>query len=540
MKYQSLYRKYRPSNFNEIYGQEVAKKILKNSIVNNRLSHAYLFFGPRGTGKTSMAKMFARVCNCLETIEGNCCEKCQNCIESKEKSCVDIIEIDAASNNGVDEIRELKAKVSLVPNKLKYKVYIIDEVHMLSTGAFNALLKTLEEPPEHVIFILATTEFYKVPNTIVSRCQTIEFKNISNQDICERLKEISKNENILITDEAINEVAIYSNGGLRDAVGLLEKVDLFVGKTNSIEVADVQTSFGMISNIEIDALISFIEKTEEAVLMEKTQEIIASGKDLMKISNQLLLAFRKKIIENKKYDLIDKVKIINAYQEKMKKSHNQSLLFEMMCIELCYKTNVRNAKKSFDIENKSEKPKVEDIKIERTAKNDCVFDKKNTNNIKVDKKTRINNSFATADKNKLIEIKNKWEIFKESVFDLKIGALCCDLVDTFPVVCSDTNLILCTEYSSTAEKINENIENYEQIIQNKFELSLKIIAICNEEWNLLKREYIENVKNNYKYEYKEENQEKVVKFEQKNDNISNDEILTKAKELFGDFNVEEE
>ena len=226
--YQSLYRKYRPKHFDEVYGQECAKKILINTLKNSTLSHAYLFFGPRGTGKTSIAKMFARACNCLDIKNGECCEKCENCSESSQKNCVDIIEIDAASNNGVDEIRELKNKINLVPNKLKYKVYIVDEVHMLSTGAFNALLKTLEEPPEHVIFILATTDFYKVPATIVSRCQCIEFKNIDDNSMFERLKEISKLEKIKIDDDAINEIVKNSNGGLRDAIGLLDKLNSFV------------------------------------------------------------------------------------------------------------------------------------------------------------------------------------------------------------------------------------------------------------------------------------------------------------------------
>ena len=535
MKYQSLYRKYRPSDFNEMYGQKIAKKILKNSIINNRLSHAYLFFGPRGTGKTSMAKMFARICNCLEPIDGNCCEKCQNCIESKEKSCVDIIEIDAASNNGVDEIRELKNKISLVPNKLKYKVYIIDEVHMLSTGAFNALLKTLEEPPEHIVFILATTEFYKVPNTIVSRCQTIEFKNISEEDIFDRLKEISFKEEILITDEAIREIAIYSNGGLRDAIGLLEKVNLFVGKENTIQVGDVQESFGMISDLEIRELIDYIDDTEENKILEKVKKIISSGKDLMKVSNQILIAFRKKIIENNNYSLIEKIKIINNYQEQMKKSHNQSLLFEMLFIELITKTNVRpKEEKNIASEiKKTEKSMMDEIS------SDSVNNKQKTT-ININKNIRINNSFATADKNKLLEIKQKWDSLKEFVFDSKIGALCCDLVDAVPVVCSNTNLILCTEYSSTSEKMNDVINDYEMVLQTKFNLKLNIIAVSKEEWNELKKKYIENIRSNYKYEYIDENQEKIVKNKEKNDNISNDEMVTKVKELFADFNIEEE
>ena len=191
--YQALYRKYRPILFSDVVGQDSIVKTLKNSIMNKSFSHAYMFFGPRGTGKTSLSKIFARSINCLDPEDGEACGKCANCKISFDKDPVDIIEIDAASNNGVEEIRKLIDNINLVPTSLKYKVYIIDEVHMLSTGAFNALLKTLEEPPEHVVFILATTDPMKVPSTIVSRCQTFSFKRIDNSEIVNLLKDICIN-----------------------------------------------------------------------------------------------------------------------------------------------------------------------------------------------------------------------------------------------------------------------------------------------------------------------------------------------------------
>ena len=190
MSYISLYRKYRPRKFSEVVGQEIIVKILKNSIINNKIGHAYIFSGPRGTGKTSIAKIFARAVNCLNPADGDVCDNCDICKLSQDEE-LDIIEIDAASNNGVDEIREIKNTIKLMPSLLKYKVYIVDEVHMLSTSAFNALLKTLEEPPAHAIFILATTEINKIPATVLSRCQKFDFKKIKKEDIVNRLNYIS-------------------------------------------------------------------------------------------------------------------------------------------------------------------------------------------------------------------------------------------------------------------------------------------------------------------------------------------------------------
>ena len=258
--YQALYRKYRPKSFDDVVDQKYIIETLKNSILNDKISHAYMFFGPRGIGKTTVAKIFARAVNCTNNSNGNPCEKCDSCIASAEKECVDIIEIDAASNNGVDEIREIKSKVNLVPNSLKYKVYIIDEVHMLTAGAFNALLKTLEEPPKHVIFILATTDPQKVSSTIISRCQCFSFKRISDDCNVNRLREISDLEKIEIDDETLKQISIYSDGGLRDSLSTLDKLSSY--KNGKITVEDFYEINDMVSKSDLEDFYKIIISTD--------------------------------------------------------------------------------------------------------------------------------------------------------------------------------------------------------------------------------------------------------------------------------------
>jgi len=223
MGYTALYRKFRPVTFSELVGQEHITRTLKNQIIANRVGHAYLFNGGRGTGKTTSAKILARVVNCLNPQDGEPCNECEICKEILEGSLTDVVEMDAASNNSVEDIRSIKEKINFLPTLAKYRVYIIDEVHMLSTGAFNALLKTLEEPPEHVKFILATTEPQKLPTTILSRCQRFDFKKISNEDIIKRLKIVCDDSKIQITDGALNLIAILSEGAARDALSILER-----------------------------------------------------------------------------------------------------------------------------------------------------------------------------------------------------------------------------------------------------------------------------------------------------------------------------
>ena len=223
MGYTALYRKFRPMTFSEMVGQEHITKTLKNQIIANRVGHAYLLSGGRGTGKTSSAKILARAINCLNPKDGEPCNKCEICKGAIDGSLTDIVEMDAASNNSVEDIRSIRDEVNFLPTKAKYRVYIIDEVHMLSTGAFNALLKTLEEPPEHVKFILATTEPQKLPATILSRCQRFDFKRISNENIIKRLEIVTKESNIEITKGALNIIAVLAEGAMRDALSILER-----------------------------------------------------------------------------------------------------------------------------------------------------------------------------------------------------------------------------------------------------------------------------------------------------------------------------
>lgn len=307
MSYQALYRQWRPLDFDEIIGQDHITSPLKNQIMSKTYGHAYIFSGTRGTGKTSTAKIFARAVNCLNNSTGNPCNVCENCLSILEEQFIDVVEMDAASNNSVDDIRELREHVKFAPSKGKYKVYIIDEVHMLSQGAFNALLKTLEEPPEYVIFILATTEAQKIPATILSRCQRFDFKRISYENILKRLEYICKKIEVEYDVEALKLIIQKSDGAVRDSLSSLDQC-LSVGG-NRLTIENVVDVLGVVEKTQIVLLVQFLATKQTAESLMTVDSVLKQGKDLNQFLNGLIEVFRDllivKMVENNYEALIN-------------------------------------------------------------------------------------------------------------------------------------------------------------------------------------------------------------------------------------------
>ena len=563
--YQALYRKYRPTDFDSVVGQNVIIKTLRNSIIHHTFSHAYMFFGPRGTGKTTVSKIFARNVNCLNPKNGIACHECDNCMFSFSKECVDIIEIDAASNNGVDEIRELKNKISLVPSQLKYKVYIIDEVHMLSIGAFNALLKTLEEPPEHAIFILATTDPQKVPETIISRCQCFSFKRISSETIRNRLKYVCEEEKISIDDDVLQNIALLSEGGMRDALGLLDKLSSYCDSNEKITMKSFVEVNGIISQNELFDFLSIILTGNIEKVLQLIKEFDLNGKNLLQIMIQLLDYARNLVVDyylkHTSYDF--SISLLQSFtsnlNEKMfdiKRTENVQVYVEMFLLKFMsdYCINSKNDENRLDkiVESK------EDSKEKSTSRNDsgvkdnslAVVEKdvflsdnsnKNNSNVAVEKNTRrvlnideilsvrINNTFALANKDLLKKEVSAFDMLKDYTFDQNFGYIVCSLLDAKLRAVSPENMIISFEYDSM---VDQNLEILDKIteVYNKITNSNKKIAIVSDnKWEELKKEYIKHVKEKVSYEVQEEPQVILEDLE------NNDIISNSAVELFGDI-----
>ena len=318
MAYQALYRKWRPQKFEDMVGQTAVTKTLKNAIIHHKTSHAYLFTGPRGTGKTSAAKIFAKAINCLNPQDGEPCNDCLLCKGITEGTIGDVIEIDAASNNGVEEIRDIRDKARYAPTQATYNVYIIDEVHMLSTGAFNALLKTLEEPPKNVIFILATTEPHKIPATIISRTQRFDFRRITNDEIIQRLRYILEQEEIAYEEEALSVIARCANGGMRDALSLLDQVISFSDDKVSFEQA-IQVSGSLTDDLMIEFVRLLTQQQAQAALLQ-LQDLLLLGKEASRLIEEWLEFSRDLLVAKQTGDMIGRSEAFVAFAKEVEEA----------------------------------------------------------------------------------------------------------------------------------------------------------------------------------------------------------------------------
>ncbi len=522
MNYKVLYRKYRPDNFSSIIGQDYMITILKNEIKNDKISHAYIFSGPRGTGKTSTAKVFAKAVNCLNPTEDGPCNECASCLHFKENA--DIIEIDAASNNGVEEIREIINNIKLAPAYSKYKVYIIDEVHMLSTSAFNALLLTLEEPPKHVIFILATTNIEAVPITILSRCQRFDFQKISIQDIKKRLNYVIEKENIKIEEEALEEIAYISDGGMRDALSILDQLS---SQTNTITINEVIKHFGSVSKKQIDNLYktiltndvenynAIINKFKETAIdykvfikkmLEKIEEEAIKCK-----KNSDYTGFEYNILKEMAYELANISNYINISIDPyvlieitlLKYFNNKMLVSEKMVENaLGNKTELEPQNISREIIADSN-PEISAISPEKKSESEIIsreikfsadFEEKLIT-------VRINNCFLNAKKEYLQNLKELWPKFISNITDKTILNL---IVDSNIVTASDNIGVLTNIVAGTTNLINAKLAEIENIFNQEFKTNYHFIALTESRWNAEKAKYIANLKKKYVYKYMEE------------------------------------
>ncbi len=540
MEYKVLYRKYRPTNFSSVVGQDYTIKMLQNAIANNKISHAYLFTGPRGTGKTSTAKIFAKTINCEHLVNNEACGKCNSCLNFLNSA--DVIEIDAASNNGVDDVRELIENVKIAPSESKYKIYIIDEVHMMTTSAFNALLLTLEEPPAHAIFIMATTNVESVPITILSRCQRFNFKKITNEDIIKQLKYIANEENIDISDDAIEEIAYLSEGGLRDALSLLDQLS---SNNEKITIDNILSNYGTISMVFIRKILENMENGCAKEILLQMEELEQTASDYKIFIKKLMKELLKKAIlikenpESSKYSYEQIKNLVFDLNDCLTKTNIHVNPYDLIKITLLnYVKNENEKTKVTKLPNKvtinEAKENIQPLKVDIPKKEEEKIDKTNEEKMKAYieelKAIRINNCFAGATKNYLIEIQN---LLKQLATNVDNPKSITYLIDSKPVASSLDVVIMASSLNSTSSLINRHLDEIEQAFNDLFNIKKKFIALSTEEWQNLKQEYIQNIKKGVKYEVIDESKLEKIKTEE-----SDSQLEKVVKNIFDESKIE--
>ncbi|WP_342257756.1 DNA polymerase III subunit gamma/tau [Spiroplasma endosymbiont of Nomada ruficornis] len=543
MKHKSFYRKYRPNSFSEIISQDNIVRILKNSILNNSFNHAYLFSGSKGTGKTSTAKIFAKAINCQNNIDGDACNTCENCINISSNNCIDILEIDGASNNGVDEIRSIRDNINLLPMNFKYKVYIIDEVHMLTTSAFNALLKTLEEPPQHIIFILATTEPYKVIPTIISRCLWFEFKKINVNETKKHFIDVLTKEKINFEVEAVEELAILSEGSLRDGLNYLEKTFNY---GNNITLKNVEKIFSVLStknkilflinifNCKIEQVIKQLTLFDEYTIQYKKNIIdfiyileeiliyaITKNTELLKMINiqqvnifsevvksDLLLILNsfndiliQEDVDDLKPTLILKIlNLIKNFENKYSLNYLEKTKISIMNIEnksinLNSKDEITKILKKSEIDKNNEELTSILVKEENTSiKEKEIFDVPTVKNLKNDEIIdKAINLILQADKNIRKEVSEKWKNISKFINDNKFRNITKVYINTIIAAASTNGIIIITKNIIQSDLINKSFlsKEHREFLNILLENEYMIYALDKNQWQETRKKYQE-------------------------------------------------
>ncbi|MCH1724066.1 DNA polymerase III subunit gamma/tau [Lactococcus formosensis] len=547
MAYQALYRKYRSQRFDEMVGQEVVATTLKNAIVNGQISHAYLFSGPRGTGKTSAAKIFAKAINCPNQKEGEPCNTCDICQAITQGSLEDVIELDAASNNGVDEIREIRDKSTYAASRATYKVYIIDEVHMLSTGAFNALLKTLEEPTDNVIFVLATTELQKIPATIISRVQRFAFKAITTQDIRQHLAEVLADEKIEFEDAALDVIAKSAEGGMRDALSLLDQALSF--SDGQLAEKDALLVTGSIANEALISYVAALAASDGPTALDALEKIFLEGKNMLRFTEDLLTYFRDLLLkENNEIPRPRLYQWINIAIESLKiiKETTQSkIAADVMTMRLvdtgAYPSaEAKEVPESLNDELQALKAEVAALKakLAETGSQTVVSTVSQEVQIKQQVKTKAVTEKYTVNQDLVFKaLKEATNEARQAVF----GAWP-EIVSSFtkpsdraiinntaPVAASSNFVVVTFPHGNLAKRVteNENLQlTFGNLMSSILGFSPEIIALAEQDWQALRQEYVLSLKKGGQHVTKDtesepESEEKEV-------------LVSKAKEFFGE------
>lgn len=563
MSYQALYRVWRPQRFFDVVGQEHVTKTLQNALLQQKISHAYLFSGPRGTGKTSAAKIMAKAVNCERSPVQEPCNECPSCKGITDGSISDVIEIDAASNNGVDEIRDIRDKVKYAPSSVKYKVYIIDEVHMLSMGAFNALLKTLEEPPRHVIFILATTEPHKIPLTILSRCQRFDFKRISASAIVERMRLIVKETNVSCDDKALQVVARAAEGGMRDALSLLDQAISFSQDTVTVE--DALTVTGAVSQNFLNRLARAVKEKHVADGLEALEELLFQGKDPSRFVEDFILYFRdlllykaapnleesmERVMLDEEFeelsrtihhdDIYEIIDVLNKAQQEMRWTNHPRIFLEVAIVKLCQLEGSVDNKPSVEVDKLvSRISKLENEINELREKGITVSEEsQNTTKPKPQRSSsrkgyqapagRINEILKAATKGDLSLVKSRWGEMLSKLAQKQMRSQAALLNEAEPVAASGNAFIIKFKYEIHCQMAMENA-NFLSALTKLFEeligKSLQIVGVPEEQWTHLREEFIKG--------HRDDDTDLLI-----SESTVEDPVVSEAVKLFGDNLIE--